>query len=175
MFRAVFLGIPSEQASVNPIESTLTLGARNRRSWAAAGIALAGSLLAASAAQAQNCTLTPNANITNLGGVGSSPAAVGSMVGASITASSTAFLLQSSSFVGAPGNPAPDQQGGGIWVRGVGGEVTVKTTTATTVTGISTTIPGGSTSSPVNCAEKVRTDFAGIQFGADISKLNLNG
>jgi outer membrane autotransporter protein len=173
MFRAVFLGIPSEQASVNPIESTLTLSARNRRSWAAAGIALAGSLLAASGAQAQNCALGPSGFIPNLAGIGSSPAAVGSMIAGSITASSTAFLLQSSSFVGAPPNPAPDQQGGGVWVRGVGGEVTVKSSTATAVTGTSTTL--GTQNTFVNCTEKVKENFAGVQFGADIARLNLNG
>jgi len=134
---------------------------------------MAATLCAATGAQAQNCTLGPSPGlIGNLAAVGSSPAAVGSMIGASITASSTAFLLQSSSFVGAPPNPAPDQQGGGIWVRGVGGEVSVKSTTATAVTGSS---GGVSLSTSVNCSEKVRTDFAGVQFGTDISKLNVNG
>src|SRR4029077_7639433 len=136
---------------------------------------MAATLCAATGAQAQNCTTGEIGGVPNLGTIGASAAAVGSTLGASITASSTAFLLQSSSFVGAPGNPAPDQQGGGIWVRGVGGEVSVKNTSTTTVTGISALIPGGATSSTVNCADKVRTDFAGIQFGSDISKLNVNG
>jgi hypothetical protein len=29
-------------------------------------------------------------------------------------------------FVSAPGDPEPNQPGGGVWVRGVGGEVTNK-------------------------------------------------
>ncbi|HWX82875.1 MAG TPA: autotransporter outer membrane beta-barrel domain-containing protein [Xanthobacteraceae bacterium] len=136
---------------------------------------MAATLCAASGAQAQNCSFAANPFIPNLGSIGAGVTAVGSMIGSSIAASSTAFLLQSSSFVGAPANPAPDQQGGGIWVRGVGGEVNVKSTTGTAVTGISTGIPGGATTAAVNCAAKVQTDFAGVQFGTDVSRLNLNG
>src|SRR5258705_326605 len=49
-------------------------------------------------------------------------------VAASIHSANTAFLAQSTAFVGAPPNPAPDQAGGGIWARGVGGHSTFDTT-----------------------------------------------
>ncbi|MEZ5853618.1 MAG: hypothetical protein R3D67_02320 [Hyphomicrobiaceae bacterium] len=35
----------------------------------------------------------------------------------------TSSLAQSSAFTGSPSNPKPNQQGGGIWVREVGGSV----------------------------------------------------
>ena len=47
---------------------------------------------------------------------------VNSLVSA-INTANTAFLSQSTAFVSAPGNPAPNQEGGGVWVRGIGGEV----------------------------------------------------
>jgi opacity protein-like surface antigen len=94
------------------------------------------------------------------------------MVASTITASSTAFLLQSSSFIGAPANPAPEQQGGGIWVRGVGGEVTVKSTTQANYTFNPAAVTG---TTNANCSEKVRENFVGVQFGRDIAELNVNG
>jgi hypothetical protein len=45
----------------------------------------------------------------------------------------TAFLTQQgSAFVSAPNDPRPDQPGGGVWMRGVGGEVTNKFTATAT-------------------------------------------
>src|SRR5258706_14617471 len=49
-------------------------------------------------------------------------------VAASIHSANTAFLAQSSAFVAAPPNPAPDQPGGGVWARGVGGQFPFRTT-----------------------------------------------
>src|ERR1035438_5501361 len=59
-------------------------------------------------------------------------AASGSFAGA-LGNISTAFLTQQgSAFVSAPGDPKPDQPGGGVWIRGVGGEVTNKFTSNAT-------------------------------------------
>src|SRR6516225_8791367 len=102
---------------------------RGRRTGTAIGIAFVVSLFAATGAQAQNCVI-PSASF-NLGGIASSPASVSSVIGSSITAASTAFLLQSTAFIGSPPNPQPDQEGAGIWVRGVGGNVDVKSSTTT--------------------------------------------
>jgi outer membrane autotransporter protein len=136
------------------------------------GAAAALSLFAATGAQAQNCTITSSTlNGQQLGIIGASPASVSSMIASSLTAANTAFLLQSTAFVGAPGNPAPDQQGGGVWGRAVGGEVDIKSTTATTA---SATFPPG-TNAAINCSQKVDTTFAGAQLGADIARLNVNG
>jgi outer membrane autotransporter protein len=136
------------------------------------GIAFTVSLFAASGAQAQNCILPPPGTTSfNLGGIGSAPAAVSSMIGSTISASSTAFLLQSTAFIGSPPNPQPDQQGGGIWVRGVGGEVSIK---SSTTSALSASVPAGASTS-ISCSQKVDDTFAGVQFGKDFGILNVNG
>ena len=141
----------------------------------AGGIALVTSLFAASSALAQNCTTsnTITGSVSGTGAIiGGSPASISSMIGGAITASSTAFLLQSEAFIGAPPNPAPNQQGAGIWVRGVGGDVDIKSTTSSTAV-LSSSIGGINTA--LNCNQKVDTDFTGVQFGSDFAKLNWNG
>jgi outer membrane autotransporter protein len=144
---------------------------RARNAVGVAGTALALSLLAASGAQAQNCTVGASNNIPNLPGIGSSPATISSVIANTLTTASTAFLLQSTAFIGSPPNPAPGQQGGGVWVRGVGGGIDVKSTTMTTV---AATFPAGSASS-ASCAQQIHEDFSGVQVGTDIAKLNSNG
>src|SRR6185295_6323545 len=49
-----------------------------------------------------------------------------------INAANTSFLTQSTAFVSAPPNPRPNQEGGGVWVRAIGGENTIKSTSTTT-------------------------------------------
>jgi opacity protein-like surface antigen len=97
---------------------------------------------------------------------------------------STAFLSQQgSAFVSAPGDPQPNQEGGGVWTRGVGGEVTNKFTSNATGTVASGAggppffPPAGAlnTQANVTCAGSVREDFSGMQVGQDISRLNWNG
>ena len=61
--------------------------------------------------------------------------AVSSMLGSTIAAANTAFLLQSTAFIGSPPSPAPGQQGGGVWVRGVDGNVNIKSTSTGSATG----------------------------------------
>jgi opacity protein-like surface antigen len=165
--------IVSALRSVEPIGSANAARWRGRDIGAVAGVALTMSLFAAGGAQAQNCTI-PATNIVNLGAIGSSPASVSSMIGGTITAAETAFLLQSTAFVSSPPNPAADQQGGGIWVRGVGGTVDIKSSTSTGVssTGAPPGVPAASATVP--CTQKVDESFAGVQFGADTAKLNVN-
>src|SRR5579872_963432 len=92
---------------------------------------------------------------------------------------STAFQTQQgSAFVSAPSDPKPDQPGGGVWARGVGGEVTNKFTTNSSSTLGGTSLAGfGVTINPLtqaaNCAGSVHQSFAGMQVGADISRLNI--
>jgi outer membrane autotransporter protein len=136
----------------------------------AAGAALAVSLFATSAQAQQNC-IVANAGPINFGAVGTSPASVVSMIGSAITIANTSFLLQSTVFTTSPTNPAPGQQGAGVWVRGVDGEVGVKTITNA---GASATFPPGSAGT-VTCSQKVDQSFAGVQLGSDIAKLNMNG
>lgn len=95
--------------------------------------------------------------------------AVQSLIGV-ISTTSTAFQTQSNAFVSAPPNPAPGQPGGGIWVRGIGGT-------------FDTTTPGnynnsGSLLGPAvsgTCRTRTFQDYAGVQLGSDIARLNVNG
>jgi opacity protein-like surface antigen len=158
-------------ASVKTKGSANTTHARGCSIGAVAGVALAVSLFAASGAQAENCVLAASGGVTNLAALGSSPASVSSMIGTTIATANTAFLLQSTAFIGSPANPAPDQQGGGIWVRGVSGQVDVKSSTNAAV---SETLPAGA-SGVVACSQRVDESFGGVQLGSDIAKLNING
>jgi opacity protein-like surface antigen len=147
-----------------------------------AGFAFAMAISTGSGAFAQNCTGTSSgllggplgvAAVAGGGAAGAFAGALGNM--------STAFLSQQgSAFVSAPGDPKPDQPGGGVWVRGVGGEVTSKfssNATGTITSAASGPIPAGFFNSQVqlNCPGSVRETFAGMQVGQDIARLNLSG
>lgn len=83
----------------------------------------------------------------------------------------TAFLTQSTAFVGAPGNPQSDQSAGGVWVRGIGG------TAETQNTGVLNNMTVGGVGLPgdITCQTRTRQDFAGYQVGADLGRLNIAG
>jgi opacity protein-like surface antigen len=153
------------------------------RGIGAAWIALALLLSAVPVARSQNCiaslvslSATVNShtnqaiqqfNPSTIAGVSTSVAA---NVAANIAAANTAFLTQSTAFVGAPGNPQPDQQGAGIWTRGVVGEVDINSSSTNT---FGTRTQQAIGSEP--CSTLIHADFDGIQIGADISSLNVNG
>src|SRR5580704_18456242 len=91
--------------------------------WVGATTGLMCLVMGSSGALAQNCaplTLTgPGAPVTNtIGGIGTGLSA-GLAVASAVSAANTAFLTQSTAFVSAPGNPKPDSEGSGVWVRGV--------------------------------------------------------
>jgi opacity protein-like surface antigen len=147
----------------------------SRRMRIAVGIALAGSALAASGAQAETCNV-PVFPFGNVASVASVATSVSASIAADIAAANTAFLTQSSAFVSAPGNPQPDQQGGGVWTRGVVGQVNVTSASSNAIVfqvPPGTTPPGGTGSQP--CTTTVRASFDGIQIGADIARLNVSG
>jgi len=96
-------------------------------------------------------------------------ASVGALV-TSINSVNTAFLTQSSAFIGSPANPQPDQQGGGVWARGVGGHLSASTTA--TAGNISF---GGPVSGNITCNTRTLEDFAGVQIGTDFARLDVNG
>jgi outer membrane autotransporter protein len=104
----------------------------------------------------------------NLGPLLCGSASAAAEILSSSEASNSIFLTQSTAFVSAPPNPKPDSQGGGVWVRGVGGEVQYNG--SPTITS-SIAIPGGTG----NCPSGFRQDFGGFQVGQDIAKLNLMG
>jgi opacity protein-like surface antigen len=157
------------------------LNARQGRILAAVAFATACS--ASTAALAQNCTTTQSGtfgilNIANLAApVGAASAALSGAIGSV----NTAFLTQQgSAFVSAPSNPVPDQPGGGVWGRAIGGEVKLTTTSTSTSTA---TTPAASFAGPAGvvntttqgCANSQKENFAGVQVGADIARLNWSG
>ena len=96
--------------------------------------------------------------------------AVNSLVSA-INTANTAFLTQSTAFVSAPANPQPNQEGGGVWTRGIGGEITTKSTSTTS----NVAVGGFGLPGTVNCNNQTRLNFAGAQVGMDTSVLNYGG
>jgi opacity protein-like surface antigen len=151
------------------VDSTSRTPSRGAKAAAVAGIAVALSLLAASGAKAQNCTLPPGSS--NFPSIASSPASISAVLGSTITTASTAFLLQSTAFIGSPANPEPGQQGGGVWARAVGGEIDVKSNTTTVGTAQPALVPGA----VVPCTQKIHENFSGVQLGTDIARLNIGG
>ena len=143
-----------------------------------AGFAVAMAMSVSSAAMA-NCTGTATFAPGNTFFGGLTPAAIlpfgaGSAVNSLVSAintANTAFLTQSTAFVSAPANPAPNQEGGGVWARAIGGEIKTKSTSTTTNVALSgIALPGSAT-----CESETKLTFAGTQVGADISTLNYNG
>src|SRR5215467_5247814 len=88
----------------------------------------------------------------------------------SINTANTAFLTQSSALIGSPANPQPDQEGGGVWARGVGGHMSTSTTSTTEVVNFGKSLNGN-----ITCNTRTREDFAGVQIGTDVARLNVNG
>jgi opacity protein-like surface antigen len=140
-----------------------------------AGFAFAMALSTATSAFAQ-CTGTATGALAPqlLGAAAAGGAAAGSFSGA-LGNLATAFLSQQgSAFVSAPGDPKPDQEGGGVWTRGVGGQVTNTFTSNATGT-ITSPVGFFNSQANVTCPGSVRETFAGMQVGQDISRLNING
>ena len=129
-------------------------------------------VFASSGAQAQNCGPLPSIGAPGgdtkfeFGGA----IAGATAIAATINAANTAFLTHSTAFVSAPGNPPPDLQGGGVWIRGVGGESTTKSDGTA-----SFNLAATSESKSTNCNSTFKQNFAGVQFGTDISRLNIGG
>ena len=97
-------------------------------------------------------------------------ASVNSLVSVLNTAN-TAFLTQTNAFIGSPPNPTPNQVGGGVWARGIGGRVDTDSTGVVTVAPNPIFGAGGT----ITCNTTTRTDFAGYQAGVDLARLNVGG
>ncbi len=143
----------------------------------AAAFALAA--VASSGAMAQNCGPLPNNGLIafpggdakNMFGAG---IAAASAAAATISATNLAFLTHSTAFVSAPPNPPPNSQGGGVWIRGVGGhsKITSSGSASYNVPSPPSPVAGsGSTS----CFSTYSQNFAGVQIGSDVSRLNIGG
>jgi outer membrane autotransporter protein len=135
------------------------------------GALAAAALMSASSAAMAQCTGSGAAGALagfNLAGIAQG-SAVSTLV-SSINTLNTAFLTQSTAFVGAPGNPRPNQEGGGIWSRGIGGEIDTKNTVTSTYSAGGVPLTGG-----INCNTETNLRFAGVQAGTDMATLNWNG
>ena len=170
------LGVKGQAAEAAPRRES-RIGAA-RKALLMAGTALALPLMA-SAAQAQCASGTVNG-----GGVGVIPggiydfgtnssgatSAVQSLT-AVLNTTNTAFLTQTSGFIGAPSNAMAGEQGGGVWTRGIGGSMDTNTTGRFNYGNPNNALfNGGGT-----CQTRTSQDYAGMQVGADISRLNING
>ncbi len=99
-----------------------------------------------------------------------------SAIAAAISAVDTAFVSQQgSAFVSAPANPPPDSPGGGVWARAVGGHNDLQSVSSNTLTQTNSTTGVTENTTNVTCSNAMKLDFAGVQVGADIAKLNWNG
>jgi len=87
-----------------------------------------------------------------------------------INVSNTAFLSQSTAFIGSPPNPEPWQLGGGVWARGIGGQTDFKSTSTSTYT-----FGGAPLSGNITCNTTTKLNFSGVQIGTDIATLNIDG
>jgi outer membrane autotransporter protein len=148
------------------------------RRGAFAGCVALGALLATGSGAFAQCTPTlagPPALSGFLATAGvAGGAAAGAFAGA-LGNLSTAFLTQQgSAFVSAPGDPKPDQPGGGVWVRGVGGEVKNNFSSSFN-SGISVAGVPTASAAATGCTGSVKQSFGGLQVGQDISRLNWSG
>jgi len=127
----------------------------------------------APAAPQSPCTSTGSAANIAGKGLNLAPFAAGgginSLVSA-IDAANNAFVSQSTAFIGSPLNPEPDQLGGGVWARGIGGQTDFKSTSTSTFT-----VGGQPLSGNVSCNTKTQLNFSGVQIGTDIAQLNVDG
>ncbi|MGH6812896.1 MAG: autotransporter domain-containing protein [Methylocella sp.] len=108
------------------------------------------------------------------GGVGAL-SAITSVVSTLSAADASLSAQGSSPFVVTSPTQAPDQLGGGVWVRGAGGSFRVSAPT-TGVTFDSFPTANEATVSATDCSEsRTRQDFTGVQVGADVARLNFGG
>src|SRR5262249_3754247 len=156
---------------VGSSDETVESYPRSRRVVAAAGVAITVPLFAVSGAQAQNCGPGLPTEAGNLIGTSSAAIAAAVTAASNITAANTAFLTQSTAFVSAPPNPQPGQEGGGVWVRGVGGELTLRSSQSVFASVHDDT--NGNASG--GCNTKFDDTYGGVQVGADVARLNIDG
>ena len=163
-----------EQAGICRTVLANTTGAKSSVLGASAFVVL---LFSGSAAQAQCTSVGLNGLdatapvVAQAAGmaVANVSASVGTLV-TSINSVNTAFLTQSSAFIGSPANPQPEQQGGGVWARGVGGHLSAGTTATAGNISFGTPQQGS-----ITCNTRTLEDFAGVQIGTDFARLNVNG
>ncbi|MGH7888606.1 MAG: autotransporter outer membrane beta-barrel domain-containing protein, partial [Candidatus Binatia bacterium] len=134
------------------------------------GFAVAAALPAPAAAQTLCASTSRDTAFLAAFAPFASGGSVNSLV-AAINTANTAFLSQSTAFIGSPLNPEPYQLGGGVWARGIGGSSDFKSTsTANSITLLDLPVPGN-----ITCNTKTKLSFGGVQIGTDIAQLNVDG
>ena len=161
--------------------ATQGLSAVTRTGKLLVGATLAVGLLGSSSAWAQ-CRDNFNYAFIDTPGPGGIPVAAGFPLGggsslsaltSTINTINTAFLTSTSAFVSSPGNPQPNQQGGGVWARTIGGTVDSEQSSRATLTVPPGVVPAAT--GVQNCDTSTRQDYWGYQVGKDISILNGGG
>lgn len=154
-------------------------GTINRGKFGIAGAAVLAVLLSSTGAIAQatpNCTSSQVGGVANLVQLASPASAVAGALTGAIGNINTMFLTQQgSAFVSAPRDPSPNQPGGGVWARAVGGQVNLKSTSTSSGAFLIPGSPAANTTISTNCANNQSNDFVGVQVGQDISRLNWGG
>src|SRR5205807_748563 len=76
--------------------------------------------------------------------------------------------------VTSPSGRNPDETNGGVWIRTIGGRLDTQSTGSS---GVTVSGPGvaGTAAGNINCNSDIRQDYAGVQVGQDLARLNLNG
>lgn len=151
-----------------------TMTSRRTKCALLSSAALVVGMTMSSGAMAQNC-VTSNPLRGGFKEIGNLAASTASSISGSIGNINTVFLTQqTSAFVAAPSNAPPATQGGGVWVRGLGGEVEVSSKSATAAAQTPVINPAID-SGTIACTSTERLNFSGVQVGRDISGLNLLG
>ena len=146
----------------------------HRRKNSIPGATLTVLLLSSSAALAQNCNTTQTGGIGGIEKLAVPAGAASAALAGTIGNVNTIFLnQQGSAFVSAPAATEPDQPGGGVWSRAVGGEADLKSTS--TSIGVTTLSNGGSNTATTTCANSQHQSFEGVQLGTDVARLNWSG
>ena len=163
-------------------KSVGSVGLRARKTLFVGVVAVAGSLAGVSSASAQcrdnfnfagSIVLDPVSGARRLVPISQfMPLGTGSSLSAltsTINTLNTAFLTQTTAFVSAPGNPAPNQQGAGAWGRVIAGTIETKQSSTGT---LDLSAVGETATGTQTCNTKTQQDYWGYQVGHDISVLN---
>jgi opacity protein-like surface antigen len=178
-------GIPKESCANLNVSFRRRVVGGSRRIAVLGVAALVMAVGASSGALAQNCISSGFPTNTALGpdpsrffpnlasGGGAAAGALTSVLGTM----NTAFLTNTTAFVGSP-DAAPFSSNGGAWIRGIGGFANTKSTT--TMSGnffspASPLSPLTNISGTTRCDVQTHQEYAGFQVGQDLANLNMGG
>jgi opacity protein-like surface antigen len=102
-------------------------------------------------------------------------ATVASVVGATSAINSAILGQGSSAFVSSPAGPVPDQQGGGVWARGVGGSLNTSHALTANSQDVGNPELNEADTGHANCTLRLHQTFGGVQVGTEFARLNLGG